>query len=321
MPAACGVGLGRCGIAGALCAGPSLERRDRIGDGTAAPYDRGLFSATELQFDAQVSFLAKECDIIDPDDLDVMRRRRGRHVLITFDDGYRDNYEKAFPILRRHNATATFFVTTGFIDGRRFAWWDEIAFMVRRSPGKSICTSQLPRVVFDEPDRGLAIRTVLARYKQLAGSDTARFMEEVSDATGIRRPDAGSGDVWMTWDMLRAMTTGGMRIGGHTATHPVLARLPIAAQLIEVAECARRLREELSQSMAYFSYPVGGLTAFDENTRLCLEEVGVKYAFSYYGGRVGAGPWHPHDIPRVPMETDVTSSFFRSLLTLPAVFA
>src|SRR5688500_1041522 len=75
----------------------------RIGDEGASGFDQGLWSATVQAFDAQMAFLKKQCDVVGPSDLkDVIKKGRGRFALVTFDDGYRDNYEQAFPILKSH---------------------------------------------------------------------------------------------------------------------------------------------------------------------------------------------------------------------------
>jgi len=100
----------------------------RIGDPDATPYDRGLFSARQDAFAEQVAHLARSCDVISPADIETIRRERhGRFVLVTFDDGYRDNYELAVPVFASRGVPATFFVCTGYIDRPHLAWWDEIA--------------------------------------------------------------------------------------------------------------------------------------------------------------------------------------------------
>src|SRR5690606_9159232 len=100
----------------------------RVGDSSRSRYDRALWSATAEGFDAQVAFLKAECDVIALDDIDdALQRRRGRHVAITFDDGYLDNHDIAFPVLRHHGVPAAFFIATGFIDRRLLPWWDAIA--------------------------------------------------------------------------------------------------------------------------------------------------------------------------------------------------
>ena len=105
----------------------------RVGESERSPYDRALWSASADGFDAQVAFLKSHCDVIALDDIDAAMRSRGRHVAITFDDGYRDNHDIAFPVLRRHGVPAAFFIATGFIDHRTLPWWDAIALQVRGS--------------------------------------------------------------------------------------------------------------------------------------------------------------------------------------------
>ncbi|MGB2710613.1 MAG: polysaccharide deacetylase family protein, partial [Conexibacter sp.] len=106
----------------------------RVGDGSATPWDHTLWSATAEGFDAQLTFLARHAEVVGPDDLPALAAgRRGRRVLLTFDDGYRDNHEIAYPLLRRHGLQATFFLATGFLDRPHVAWWDEIAWMVRHA--------------------------------------------------------------------------------------------------------------------------------------------------------------------------------------------
>src|SRR5579871_5774958 len=135
----------------------------RIGEGGNSIYDRGLWSATSDGFDSQLSYFKSRYDIIRPIDLsDAVKSSRGRYLMITFDDGYLDNYEIAFPILSRHRVPATFFVTTGFIDRRKLSWWDEIAWMVRTSKRNGVeLPDWLPAPIeFDEPHRDAAVRAL-----------------------------------------------------------------------------------------------------------------------------------------------------------------
>jgi peptidoglycan/xylan/chitin deacetylase (PgdA/CDA1 family) len=297
----------------------------RIGDGSASPFDRGLWSASPAALDAQIQFLKRHFDIIGPANLvDLVRRARGRYILISFDDGYRDNYEHAFPILRSHGVGAMFFITTGFIDRPRCPWWDEIAWMVRRSrrggvPGGPWLPSLVP---FDEPGRDRAVRTLLRRYKSLAGKDTEAYLDFLAEATESGRyASADMRETWMTWDMVREMRAGGMWIGGHTVNHPVLARLTRSEQEREIAGCGKRIAEELGEPMRCFSYPVGGQTSFTNDTRTCLTEQGVEFAFSYYGGYRQFNDWDPYDIRRYRMETDVNLDLVCACATFPQVFA
>lgn len=297
----------------------------RVGDGSASSFDRGLSSASAEAFADQVRFCKSQLDVITPGDLPrVVARGRGRYALITFDDGYRDNYEVAFPILRAESVSATFFITTGFVDAPRVPWWDEIAWMVRTSRRELIA---LPgwlsgAVSFDEPDRERAVRALLQAYKAMPVESTDRFLAAIAEATGSGRCGEELGrTLWMDWNMLREMRTAGMTVAGHTVDHPVLARTSHERQREEILGCARRLAMEMGEPMRYFSYPVGGPNTFDAVTHECLREAGVQYAFSYYGGFQRFGDWNDYDIRRVPIETYLTTDWFRSIVTLPQFFS
>jgi peptidoglycan/xylan/chitin deacetylase (PgdA/CDA1 family) len=297
----------------------------RIGHGADSAFDRSLWSATPDAFEAQVRTLKQDFDIIRPNDLaDVFTHGNGRYVLLTFDDGYRDNYEQAFPILKAHGVPATFFISTGFLDHPRLAWWDEVAWMVRQCKTRRLPVSGwLDRPLsWNAGDCEPAIEALLRRYKMLPGCQTESYLNYLALATGSGRfPSKAFENYWMTWDMVRALQRGGMAIGGHTVSHPVLARLPREHQAREIRECGMRIAEELGEPMAYFSYPVGAPTAFDKETQNCMVREGVQFAFSYYGGYCRFDGWDPLNIPRTPVETYFSPSRFRSIVTLPQLFA
>jgi peptidoglycan/xylan/chitin deacetylase (PgdA/CDA1 family) len=297
----------------------------RIGNGNESPFDRGLWSTDAEAFTDQIRFCKRQLDVITPDDIpQVLAHGRGRYALITFDDGYRDNYEIAFPILKAEGVPATFFIATGFVDAPQVPWWDEIAWMVRTSLQERV---ELPGwipspISFDESDREVAVRTLLRAYKVMSPECTDRFLDVIAEATRSGRcgKDLGIG-FWMNWDMLREMRAAGMTVAGHSVTHTILARAPLQRQKDEIFGCATRLSDELGEPMRYFSYPVGGPNSFNAVTRDCLREAGVRYAFSYYGGFRQFGDWDNYDVRRVAVETYLTPEWFRSIVTLPQFLA
>lgn len=297
----------------------------RVGDLASSVLDRDVGGATAEAFAAQIALAKRHFDIIEPADIaDVLRARRGRHLLITFDDGYRDNYAVAFPILRSYNVPATFFVSTDFLDRGPPAWWDEITWMVRssRRPGISGGTWFHEPLRFDEPDRQQAIRVLLAVYRSLAPQQWTLFLDFLAEETGSGRCPRGAETCpWMDWDMLRRMDAAGMTIGGHTMGHVILSAIGGDDQHREIAGCAQRLESELGTPMKYFSYPDGQTSGFNAQTRACLAAQGVEYAFSCHGRACDFAEWDPYNIPRVSVERDMSPRLFRAILTLPRVFA
>ena len=305
----------------------------RIGVPGHSLLDHALWSATQDDFDAQVRMLKSHFDVIGIDDLasaigDASRdetRCRHRFAMITFDDGYIDNCEFAFPVLTAHNATATFFLTTGFVGDRQLSWWDEIAWMVRSSPRRRV---RLAGPWFDdavevstEPASGL-IHRLLQKFYSLPGYETVRYLDWIAESTGSGRASSIlSETLWMNWDQAREMADAGMSIGAHTVTHPVLARLSAEEQVIEILESRLIIEQAIGRPVTAFSYPVGRRDTFNGDTRKALSQAGFDWAFSYYGGFVSGEAVDRFDIPRFAVEADTSHSSFRAVCALPQVFA
>jgi peptidoglycan/xylan/chitin deacetylase (PgdA/CDA1 family) len=112
-----------------------------------------------------------------------------------------------------------------------------------------------------------------------------------------------------------------MTVGGHTVSHPILARLDEDAQRAEVFSCRARLEAELGIPMRWFSYPNGDRGSFDAHTRALLAEAGVERAFSFDGGFVRRrAPWDPYDVPRMAVGPRTAGPAFAATVTLPQVF-
>ena len=295
----------------------------RIARSRAELIDPGVWAATPEGFDAHVALLQREADLIAPEELDdALRARHGRHVLITFDDGYRDNAQYALPVLSARGARAAFFLATGYLDDPRLAWWDEIAWMLERATGRALPPGPWGGPLELRPDPlGEPLGAVLAAYKARAGAHGGELLDALADATGAgRAPRSAAEGLWMSWDEARALRDAGMTVGGHTVDHPVLATQSAAAQEAEIAVCARRLEQELGEPMRWFSYPVGQRASFDAVSRRALRRAGVEHAFSYYGGVARGARLDPYDIPRVSVVPDTDTAALRALLAVPAIF-
>lgn len=315
-----GTGIGRALSAMLPQRGVLVLNYHRIGDGSASPYDRELWSATTEAFDAQVRFLKRHCDVISPGELDsALAQKRGRQVLVTFDDGYLDNYELAFPVLKDQGVRATFFIATGFIDNPSIPWWDEIAWLLRSTPHARLPLAPwFAKGLSIWHKRAAVIRKVLAKYKSLPADDAVALLAALRSAAGVAHPPDAPGH-WMDWSMIREMAGAGMTIGGHTVHHPVLSRLSAARQREEIETCGARILAETGCPMEYFAYPVGSPWAFDDNTLACLQATGVRRAFSYYGGYATLDSPR-FDVPRVAIEDHVGIHEFKAMARLPQVF-
>lgn len=307
----------------------------RIGSGENSLFDRALWSAAQHDFERQVEVLKRNCEVIGLEELpDVVLRlesgqTRDRFAMITFDDGYRDNYELAFPVLRSAGVPGVFFITTGFLDDGRLGWWDELSWMVRSSSCTEIDASDWcgERVKIDRPDCDLAIQKLVRVIYGLDADRTDKFLNFLAETTGSgRAPKRLSHDLWMTWENVREMRNSGMSIGAHTVTHPVLATRTAEQQSFEICESKLRIEQELGEPVTALSIPVGRRDSFNDATRTALTHHGIEWAFSYYGGflsrtKTRQQPVDRLDIPRVAVESDTLLADFRSYVALPQIFA
>jgi peptidoglycan/xylan/chitin deacetylase (PgdA/CDA1 family) len=298
--------LDRVGALGALAKVPLWRgvlvlTYHRIGDRTATPLDPDLFSATRDGFAEQVAFLARHCDVVPADDLDA-RSRRGRHVAITFDDGYRDNHELALPVLRDLGLPATFFVATGFVDRPRLPWWDEIAWLAPRVPGA------------DRED-------LLRRYKALPAEEAQALLADLRRRAEAQAPPEAVDGLWMTWDMVRDLVSAGMTVGAHTVDHPVLASIAPERQEAEIGTSIRRIEEETGRRPTVFAYPVGTPGTWTGDTEAALRAHGVRYAFAFAGGYQRPGVRDPLAVPRASVTASMSPARIAAMAVAPQRFA
>src|SRR5579863_7860685 len=195
----------------------------RIGEPTQSPYDAQLFSARPHELDAQVSFWKRRFHVATLDEaietVDNPGKCRGTSVLFTFDDGYVDNFQSAFPILATHGVQGVFFLPTAFIGTNKVSWWDEIAYIVRHCRRTKIRLAS-PPCEFDltMDDVNVVIARILDVYRTAADSGSEAFLAQIEEACDSPRPN-GSERTFMNWEEAGAMIRGGMAIGSHTHRH------------------------------------------------------------------------------------------------------
>lgn len=166
------------------------------------------------------------------------------------------------------------------------------------------------------------INQLLRACYRLDGCQTKQFLDRIAEETGSgRAPKEAANEQWMTWDMIREMSVGGMDFGAHTVTHPILANLNAEEQGMEVCESRLRVEKQIDRPITSLSYPVGKRESFNDDTRAALSKYGFDWAFSYYGGHSSGAHIDRFDIPRVAIESDVSIADFRSCCALPHVFA
>ena len=178
------------------------------------------------------------------------RRLPSRAACITFDDGYADNAEVALPILQRYRAHATFFVTSGFLDGGCM-WNDAVIEVVRAAPGARL---NLTRSGFGTYDIGCMVRRRAVIDMLLAA---LKYLPPDERLARVKLMARRFTPTMLSSDQVLALHRAGMEIGAHTVSHPILTSISNADARAEIANSRLRLQEITQAPVRLFAYPNG----------------------------------------------------------------
>jgi peptidoglycan/xylan/chitin deacetylase (PgdA/CDA1 family) len=207
----------------------------------------------------QLMVWAKECFNILP--LDEAVRRLSERSLppraasITFDDGYADNFHVARPILESLGLTATFFISTGYLNGG-IMWNDKVIEAIRHCRTSHLDLSSMGMRSYNLSTAASArqcILEVLRSIKHLKPSQRDEAVSKILTHTDTISPTG----LMMTSDQVVALRHAGMQIGAHTVSHPILANLESRAVSDEVADSKCFLENLLQERIGLFAYPNG----------------------------------------------------------------
>ncbi len=208
-----------------------------------------------------------------------------RAVVVTFDDGYRDNFTHAYPILCQYSIPATIFLATDAIGGTRLLWYDKIFYAFSKTnvtyfPGLGEMKGcSIERSI----DRNAARETILNILRASSNEQRLDLVEEVLTLLDIPEPIPSEG-VMLSWQEIRSMQGNGVHFGAHTVTHPILSKLPEVQIRKEVKESKRIIEDQLGTKVDTFAYPNGKKEDYNQVVKKILQEEGYQCAVTTIPG-------------------------------------
>jgi peptidoglycan/xylan/chitin deacetylase (PgdA/CDA1 family) len=226
---------------------------------------------------------------------------------LTFDDGWRDNFDHALPVLRRHQLPATLFVVSSRI-GTQGAFWPDEVF--RRFRLLSEIDRQRVAAALGAPGRGAAATEVLDHLKGLPRDGLEQCLEVLRAET----PSPGTtARELVDWKELEQLQRAGVEIESHGASHAILPTLPDADLARELEEPRRALRDRGFGQHDLLAYPSG---AHDARVVTAARAAGYRAAVTTDAG-IAVGGGDPLTLPRVLIHEAISRTRAEFLTTVP----
>jgi len=243
-------------------------------------------------FEYQIRYLTKHYNIISMSDylcLVKETERKKNAVLLTFDDGYKDNYTFAYPILKKYSIPATIFLTTDFIDGKIWLWHDIFRYMVENTPLKKVEVNLKDRNYewrFENNTERLKVRkNIYDLYKDTPRSERMLKLRDLATLLKVSIPVLPTEKYApLSWNDIKEMSKNNIEFGSHTRTHEILSKLSNEDAYQELEESKQRIENELQLRADVFAYPNGQHEDFTEATQMLLEKTSYKMAFTTIHG-------------------------------------
>ncbi len=185
---------------------------------------------------------------------------------ITFDDGYLDNMEYAFPILKKFNAPATIFLATDYIGTGKILWPDRLLSIIKHTALMNIpsdfCGEAIPLSTMRL--RKIAVKKLLSWMKHFTTDEQNDQLENLQSFCG--KPPTPVKRLMLDWNEVREMSRAGIEFGSHTITHPILSFLSDEEIEKEIKESKSLIESQIEKPVISFAYPNGRLHDFDQRS-------------------------------------------------------
>jgi len=209
-----------------------------------------------------------------------------RSVVITFDDGYLDNYTKAFPILTLFGASATIFPVTDFVNKKDFLWVDVLEYIIDTTTAASVelnINGENHTLFFKTiEDKKRSDAWLRDRLKHIPDRKRHNILDELINRTAVEKDSMKGIQLYASfnWDQMREMSEAGIEFGGHTITHPILSRVEPKELEKEVGESKNEMEVELGKAINFFAYPNGQSSDYNEQVIESVKKAGFKAALT-----------------------------------------
>jgi len=219
------------------------------------------------EFIKKIKYLKKHYTFISLEDAVELlkhKKRLANRIVLTFDDGYRSVYERAFPILKKYNVPAVVFLTVDFLENKRISWFDKLILLISRTEEQEFKTDKISAKKFRLGTKKEKKRTFLEinKYlKTIPDDEKDAILNELEQRLGGKTcRSQNKENLMLNWEQIDKMRASGLiSFGAHTRTHPILSNISLDRAEREILTSKRIIENRLNVPVKFFAYPGGCL--------------------------------------------------------------
>ena len=281
-------------------------------------------SATPEAFEQQIEWVSQQFNVISLQTLRahiVDGQPLPEHpLLITFDDGYMDNYTNALPVLKKYGLPAVIFIVTGSMTNPAPLWWDVCAESFRQTTQTRADLPLIGQQVFATAEAKQVVeREMIEALKRIPEHEKRTQVEALQSVLDVTLPDV---PMFFGWKQVQELVDNGIACQPHTVSHPILTRIPEDEMRRQIVESRQHVLENSQQEVIAFAYPNGTTADYSPAAMQTLKDCGYDMAFT-----LTAGPMpfkeirqYPYQIKRVYLShKDSLEIFQTKVMGLPAL--
>jgi peptidoglycan/xylan/chitin deacetylase (PgdA/CDA1 family) len=245
-------------------------------------------------FHDEIKLLSKWYEVISIDELmdclDSEENIEKPKVVVTFDDGYRDNYNNAFPILKKYNVPASIYLVSGVIDTEKELWLERIETLLIHTSKVSIDNMDLLdaesvdiSTLAKKKDINIRLSRILKRMEVESREAAVKSLEKYLLPDGYLQPSRKM----LSWQEVREMMEHDVTIGAHTVSHPILSQISSADAESEISNSKTQIEKRIGQRVGHFALPNGGMKDFSPDVIRHIQNAGFSSNVTTLSGKVG----------------------------------
>lgn len=255
------------------------------------PFLKDMIVAHDV-FERQMQYIKENYKVISIDEIDNYFSESKNHnknaAVVTFDDGYEDNYKYAFPILKRYSIPAIIYVPTLFINGVASLWWDDLACLFEKTKKKKI------RMVYKKEWYNFSLKSDACKKKTFYHlSNILKYSNkhEIDDLLNylsnlLEVHNADKPSYFLSWKQIEEMSKYNILFGAHTHSHSNVVLLDKKKLNEEIIKPKQIIEQHINKKVKWFSYPYGEKGDFNKESIDVLRKAGYTNSVTMLQGFV-----------------------------------